>query len=332
MTWDQLDWTALERLRRGFLSGAAPTGPYWTSREELAGYDLTYGERIGWKWDAVLAEVRARGWAPAGGTVLDWGCGSGTAGRRVLRAFGADRFDSLVVWDHSPLASAYAAEAASAEFPSLRTSVAIPGFLRSDEPLGLLVASHVLNELDTESLAGLRALARRSAAVLWVEPGTRETSRRLGEVRDELLDSFGVVAPCTHRLRCPVLAPGAERHWCHHFAAPPPSIFTDSNWMKFGRRAGIDLRSLPYSFIAMDRSWAADSSAGLSRVVGRPEHLKGFVRLLNCDSTGLAELRLQKRDDPALYKELERTRRPLVYRWRRDGTKIVGSGECPGTC
>jgi hypothetical protein len=31
-----------------------------------------------------------------------------------------------------------------------------------------------------------------------------------------------------------------------------------------------------------------------------------------------------KRANPELYKELERTRRPLVYRWARDGKTITG--------
>jgi hypothetical protein len=33
---------------------------------------------------------------------------------------------------------------------------------------------------------------------------------------------------------------------------------------------------------------------------------------------------LQKRDDLALYKELDRTKEPLVYRWRRDGARLLG--------
>ena len=50
MTWADIDWTVLERLRGLFLSGGAAHGPYWRSPAELANYDFTYGERIGWKW------------------------------------------------------------------------------------------------------------------------------------------------------------------------------------------------------------------------------------------------------------------------------------------
>src|ERR1035438_7840636 len=46
---------------------------------------------------------------------------------------------------------------------------------------------------------------------------------------------------------------------------PPPAIFADSSWVKFGKRAGIDLRSLPYSFIALDRDGNGEAG-GMSRV------------------------------------------------------------------
>ena len=141
MNWTELDWKALDRLRDQFLRGGIATGPYWQSADELAHYDLTYGERIGWKWDAVLRELRIRGWKPAARQALDWGCGSGSAGRRVLTAFGVDYFNELLVWDHSPLATDFAVEAAEQAFPRVRVSAVTPGFLASDAPIGLLVVT-----------------------------------------------------------------------------------------------------------------------------------------------------------------------------------------------
>jgi hypothetical protein len=161
--------------------------------------------------------------------------------------------------------------------------------------------------------------------VLWVEPGTHDASRRLGALRESLRATCHVIAPCTHANACPMFAPENARHWCHHFAPPPPEIFGDSNWVKFGQRAGIDLRSLPYCFLALDRRTAASPAPdALSRIIGRPEHFKPYARLLNCDATGLAELELPKRTDPTLFKQLERTKAPLVYRWQRDQDKILG--------
>ena len=118
MTWTELDWSALDRLRQKFLSSTpgAAAGVYWENPADLSSYDFTYGERIGWKWDHVLRELRLRNWQPATTTrsVFDWGCGSGVAARRVISFFGAEKFDTLTVWDHSRLACDYAASAAQA--------------------------------------------------------------------------------------------------------------------------------------------------------------------------------------------------------------------------
>jgi hypothetical protein len=328
MTWSEIDWNALSGHRARFLGGEPGPAPYWASASDLASYDFTFGERIGWKWDAVLDELSSRGWRPPGGAVLDWGCGSGVAGRRVVARFGAAEFTSLQVWDHSPAAREFSRIAAAEAFPGLEVRDA-SAFLSEGGAIGLLVISHVLNELTPAAVAEIEALARRAQAVLWTEPGSRDTSRALGAIRDRWVREFRVVAPCTHAKGCPVLQEGNERHWCHHFAAPPPQIFADSNWVKFGQRAGIDLRSLPYSFVALDRTWEA-TQPGASRVIGRPEPFKPYVRLLNCDAAGLGQLSVMRRDCPALCKELEKTKRPLVYQWERQGDKVSGGSSALG--
>jgi SAM-dependent methyltransferase len=330
MTWESLDWTALERLRAIFLDGVAAKGPYWRSASDLASYDFTYGERIAWKWDQVLRELGLRGWRPASRTVLDWGCGSGIASRRVIGRFGADAFDTLDVWDHSPVARAFAAAAASRAFPDLAVRALAQPPAASDGPIGLLVLSHVLNELSPAALAGLRASIARAEAVLWVEPGTHEVSRTLGGLRDALCETFRVVAPCTHQNACPMFADGHATDWCHHFAPPPGEIFASSEWVRFGQRAGVDLRSLPYAFLALDRSrHPASEPEGLARVIGRPTQYKPHARVLSCDATGLHALTVAKRKAPALYKELGRSKAPLVFRWKRDGNSILGVDEEP---
>jgi hypothetical protein len=327
MTWADIDWAVLERLRGLFLSGGAAQGPYWTSPEDLAHYDCTYGERIGWKWDAVFQELDQHGWKPSSSLMLDWGCGSGVAGRRVVRWLGAGRVSALRVWDHSALAADFACGAARARFPQIAVEHVTPGFLASDEPVGVLVISHVLNELSAAELLALRGLAAHADAILWVEPGTREVSRALIEIREQLRDRFRLVAPCTHQAACGLLAPDNARHWCHHFAPPPVGIFADSGWVKFGQRAGIDLRSLPYSFLALERmpkGQGASPAAGFSRVIGEPRVYKGYAKLLNCDAAGVTELVLQKRDAPELFKFFKRPTGPLIYRWKRREGKILG--------
>ncbi len=325
MNWETLDWEILDRLRGTFLSDAKSAGPYWHTITDLECYNLTYGERIGWKWDAVLAELRQRGWSPpAGGTVLDWGCGSGVAGRRVLDCFGPANFSVLRVHDHSELAMDFAEHHGRKLYRQLDVSRADTRFLRSDGPIGVLVLSHVLNELDEIALAELAGLCARAQTVLWVEPGTHEGSRALGGWRVPLRAAgLQAVAPCPHHARCGVLAAGNERHWCHFFASPPASLYADSDWVKFGQRAGIDLRSLPYSYLALDRRPAGPSQEGFSRILGEPRHYKGYAKVFACDAAGVSELMLQKRDAPELFKALKQGTAPTLHRWTHANGRIM---------
>lgn len=273
MNWESLDWPALDRLRETFLTGTR--GDYWRSRSDLENYDFTYGQRIAWKWNAVLAELRRQDWLPPSTTILDWGCGSGVAGRIVRDYF---QMETLRVFDRSALAMDYAIEAGHAQ-------------RWRDEPPGVLVLSHVLNEVNPRELL---PVIERAEAVLWVEPGTHADSRALIAMREQLRKRFQVVAPCTHQDACGMLAPENARHWCHFFANPPAGIMADSGWVRFAKRAGIDLRSLPYSYLALDKRSAGTGT----RVIGEPRLYKGYAKVLGCDATGVREVMVQKRDVP----------------------------------
>ena len=304
LTWETIDWNALDRLRGAFLSGTGTSGVYWQARSDLASYDLTFAQRIAWKWEAVLTELQARGWTPPTGTVLDWGCGSGVASRCVLRAFGPETFSALRLFDRSSLAMEFAAERALAAFPKLPVQTGDPAGERG----GLLVLSHVLNELPEAGREALMEVLRRADAVLWVEPGTHADSRALVAMRERLRDEFSVIAPCTHQETCGLLAAGNERHWCHNFATPPPGVMADSDWVRFAQRMGIDLRSLPYTFLVLERKGLRTTEerfSGWARVVGAPRVYKGFTKLFSCEASGVRDLTLQKRDAPELFKRLK---------------------------
>lgn len=327
ITWETLDWPALDRLRDVFLQRTPAGGVYWNSLEDVANYDFTYAQRIGWKWDAVLRELKQRGWSPPPGALWDWGCGSGIASRRVFEWFGCESFQQLRLWDHSSLATQFASERAQQLFPDLDVQALSGAELDAKFP-GTLVISHVLNELDEAGGAALRRVIDRAGAVLWVEPGTFVDSRTLIAMREALRDEFHIIAPCTHRSACGLLAAENERHWCHHFAAPPAGIMADSSWVRFAQRAGIDLRSLPYSFLILERRGLREPVPGLlpgdwSRVLGDPRIYKGFARVLSCQADGVRELELQKRDAPALYKEMKSKEQEPYYRWTTQDRRIV---------
>ena len=94
----------------------------------------------------------------------------------------------------------------------------------------------------------------------------------------------------------------------------------DSNWVRFGQRAGIDLRSLPYSFLVLERKGLREPAPGLlpegfSRIIGAPRFYKGYAKIFSCQADGVRDLRLQKRDAPELFKALQR-REAGLYRWQ----------------
>jgi ribosomal protein RSM22 (predicted rRNA methylase) len=152
-----------------------------------------------------------------------------------------------------------------------------------------------------------------------VEPGSRDISRRLTSARDRLRErGHHPVAPCTHGLACPMN--GRERDWCHFFAAPPPEIFQSAFWREFSTRLEIDLRALPYSFLATSRQpvrWPE----GAERVIGRPRGLKAHCELLCCGADGLVTRTLQKRDAPKLFRAFTRDGHDGAFVWTADAAR-----------
>jgi hypothetical protein len=355
MDWSVIDWQALERLRAGFLSGKAGATDYWQNESDLASYDATFAQRIGWKWDYVLAELQRRGWSPAPGTLLDWGCGSGIAHRAFLDHFGTEHVSELRVWDRSALAMRFAERRATEKYPGLKVAAGIlpavepgfqPGGMNAGQstqvkishaapggrmppatsgrmPDATLLISHVLTELQPVQVEALADFAATATSVIWVEPGTYEASRALIAVRERLRDQLNVIAPCTHQAACGILAPGNESHWCHHFASPPPEVFTDGNWAKFGELAGVDLRSLPVSFLVLDRRPAPRLPAGAVRVLGRPRVYKPHALILGCDEAGVTERRLTKRSQPEFFRQLKRGDFDPLQIWRCQSDEIL---------
>jgi hypothetical protein len=107
----------------------------------------------------------------------------------------------------------------------------------------------------------------------------------------------------------------------------------DSNWVRFGQRAGIDLRSLPYSFLVLERKGLRDPVPGplpdgCSRVVGASRFYKGYVKIFSCQADGVRDLTLQKRDAPELFRALRKGNEAAIYRWPNEDGKTEASG-CP---
>ncbi|MCA8949808.1 MAG: methyltransferase domain-containing protein [Planctomycetes bacterium] len=297
------DIARIARLRDRFLDdsrGSRRLPDYWRDEHDLLAYDRVLAARIGWKWDAALAECADRGLSvAAGATVLDFGCGTGIAARRFVARFGGDQREVLC-HDRSPLAMAFAARALAAAAPAV--AVRALADVREVAPDVLLV-SHVLGELDDRGLAELRALAERARCVVIVEAGNHTTSRRLSQLRDELLPGFRIVAPCPHAAACPALA--NDDDWCHFFAPPPPEVFTDGAWVRTARELGIDLRSLPYAFVALSRDSVAVPMPP-NRTLGRPKLRSRDALVQVCREGALRTATVGKREDVETWRALKK--------------------------
>ncbi len=322
MSLAAVDWKALQRLRTAFLAGTAGRAAYWQSERDLARYDATFAARIGWKWDHVLHELGRLGWAAPAGPVLDWGCGSGIAARRFLAHFPPQAAAEVWFSDQSSLAVSFAMQQARAAFPGMT--------IRAGQPtrVGTLLISHVLTELETREVDDLLDLVMSAEAVVWVEPGTHETSRRLIAIREKLLAgsaaaALNVVAPCTHFKACGMLAKGNEPHWCHHFASPPAEVFMDADWTRFSDEMGIDLRSLPLSYLVLDRRTRPPMPEGAARLIGRPRVYKPNALVFGCDATGVSERSITKRALPAEYRLAKKDRLEPLQVWRCDGPVVT---------
>jgi SAM-dependent methyltransferase len=321
------DWERLAEMRADFLDAAtgdecAGLADYWMSRRDLELYDRTFGARIGWKWQAVARELALRGIVPPSGCVLDWGCGTGVATRVFLETFGTERVSRVHLFDRSPAAREFACERVRAEHPGVAIA---DDALPSDASADVLLVSHVLAELDEPASSELLALARRARWIAWVEPGSLPISRRLSALRDELRAELEPLAPCTHAESCGMLVPGRERDWCHHFARPPAEVHQSRHWSRFARELGIDLRSLPYSFLVLARRedvHAARSSTA-SRILGRPRVEKASARIDACDRDGVHDLVLLKRESKELFKSLSEPALDCpIFEWRVEGSRI----------
>jgi hypothetical protein len=144
-----------------------------------------------------------------------------------------------------------------------------------------------------------------------------------------------VVAPCLHQERCGILSPENERHWCHHFASPPPEVYTSSDWSRFASVMGIDLRDLPLSFLVLDRRPVPPLPPGAGRVIGHPRIYKGHALLLGCDASGVSERKLTKRHFPQEFRALRKGASDVLREWKCVGDRIeetrsLGSGQ--GNC
>lgn len=164
----------------------------------------------------------------------------------------------------------------------------------------VVVASYVVGELDVaarQRLVGWMSECGELAVV--VEPGSRQGYATVLAARTQLLAAGrSVVAPCPHDHPCP-LAGGPD--WCHFGVR-----LARSAAHRAAKGAARSFEDEPYSYVAAARTRAASSAAG--RVLRRPSHGKGLVRLSVCAREGGVEQQLIPRSRGQVYRAARDTR------------------------
>ena len=328
MSAEKIDWDRLARLRKRFLEIEEDPGVYLDSAEDLAQYHRFLGQRIGWKWRDALRQAKQAGWHLRSNRVVDWGCGTGIASLTLLEKIESQGIESVTLWDHSRLATSFAKDAFKTRFPSLTVKIAQESELKG---LGdsIILVSHTLNELSAGVRPELKRQMIQDRQLFFVELGNHKCSHLLIEQREGLIDQFRPVAPCVCNLAFPMDLEDNAHHRCHFFAKPPVEAFTSSDWSRFSSELEIDLRSLPYIYLALD-SISLDHESdnrSSSRVIGRPRQHKGYANLLSCDRNGLSLYQLQKRDNPTLWKTIKKIKCGSLFTWTSiDGDRIREGG------
>ena len=279
----------------------APSSRAVTSEADALAYALTRMPATYAAIAAALEGLRERAPQFAPQTVLDVGCGPGTAAWAAMAAFPSLEAAQLV--DASrPFLDLARNLAAASEAETIRGAelslgdLAAPGG-RAD----LVTVAYALTEL-TEAralFAAERLWGASDGVLLIVEPGTPDTWARLMKVRSILINLGAMVlAPCPHHAPCPLTAPD----WCHFAQRLPRS------------RAHIAAKgaSAPYedemfAYLAVGRCGVL-ADPPRARILAPVEEGRAGLAIKLCTQEGRLEVQRIAKRDKAAFKGVRKAR------------------------
>jgi ribosomal protein RSM22 (predicted rRNA methylase) len=183
-------------------------------------------------------------------------------------------------------------------------------------PFRLITMMNVLNEVDEVGddslIATLLSVLTPDGALVWIEPASRELSRRALRFRDRLTKHQAFIfAPCLRSLDCPALE--VENNWCHtEVKWERPEFIRQIDDLTGNLRLSI---KSTYGVALRQDKHLTDALLGkrdlldAGRVVSEVFHEKGRDRVFVCNESGREEYVLNKRDrnpDNSDLKESER--------------------------
>lgn len=224
-------------------------------------------------------------------TLLDVGCGPGTASFAALDAYPG--IEALTGVDHNPalLATARRLFETSGLAGSRRLTLTTGDVTRDIAPVptaDLVILSYALVESD---LARAGAIATRLWActadvLVLVEPGSPAGFQRLLAARTALMAAGAtILAPCTHAHACPMVAPD----WCHTSVR-----LARSREHLRAKAAAVPFEDEKFAYLIAARTAGAPQTG--SRIVAPPHHGKPGVTFRLCSAKGLETCTIAARD------------------------------------
>jgi ribosomal protein RSM22 (predicted rRNA methylase) len=230
----------------------------------------------------VLAEVRRRLGDPLPASVLDIGAGTGAASL-AAHAWFPDAALTMLERD------ADFARAAAEWLPGAARLAGDLGRMKELPLHDLVIAAYSVGEMEPGLVWRLWEAAR--VALVLIEPGTPSGFAAIAAMRTGLLQrGAAMLAPCPGCGACPIEAPD----WCH-FAAR----IERSSLHRRLKAAGLNYEDEKFSYLAVARHPVKLPAA---RILRRPEHHPGWIRIVHCTPSGI-ESRHVTRRDPAAFRQ-----------------------------
>lgn len=131
--------------------------------------------------------------------------------------------------------------------------------------------------------------------LLVIEPGTPKGWERILAVRSRLIElGAHIIAPCPHRLSCPISAPD----WCHFSRR-----VARSRLHRLAKEADVPWEDEKFIYLAASRN---PGLAVAARIVAPPHAGKGRIDLKLCGADGSLSQRTISKRDGALFKTARR--------------------------
>jgi ribosomal protein RSM22 (predicted rRNA methylase) len=239
---------------------------------------------------SALAEARERVDATPR-TLLDIGCGPGTAAWAVTEAYPDLR--SAILIDTHPGMMALGRDLARSGPPALLAADwHRGGFGEVTAGADMVVASYALNEVAPAEAARIakRLFGLAGQVLILVEPGTPKGFAGLSAARSALGDAGAqIAAPCPGAIACPAIAPD----WCH-FAVRLPRLRAH----KTAKGADVPFEDEPFSYLVVTKPGVTIMPAP-ARILRPPRADKAGTAFSLCTPTGARMTTVPSRDRDA---------------------------------